>query len=93
MKDQAAVALGRKGGRAYADNHSATELSAAGANAVNARWAKYYREHPDKLQAKLDRAKRARSGRPLGSVASPRKTPRLRTQPSGTAGKRTTAKV
>lgn len=47
------------GGKARAAALSAEELSAAGSNAVNARWAKYYRLHPEKLKAKLAKGKRA----------------------------------
>jgi hypothetical protein len=49
--------LPSQGGKARAAALSAEELSAAGSKAVNARWAKYYREHPEKLKAKLAKKK------------------------------------
>jgi hypothetical protein len=56
--------LGRKGGHARAANLSEAELSAAGSKAVNARWEAYYKAHPDKLKAKLEReAGKAARGR------------------------------
>jgi hypothetical protein len=56
--------LGRKGGHARAANLSDVELSAAGSKAVNARWEAYYKAHPDKLKAKLEReASKAARGR------------------------------
>jgi len=54
-KNQAAVSLGRKGGQARATTHSAEALSKAGKAAVKARWDAYYKLHPDKLKAKLER--------------------------------------
>ena len=52
------------GGQARAAALSAEELSAAGSKAVNARWAAYYKAHPDKLKAKLEReASKAARGR------------------------------
>jgi hypothetical protein len=66
-KNQAAVSLGRKGGHARATAHSAEELSEAGRAAINARWDAYYKLHPDKLKAKLEREKKK---------ASPKKTAR-----------------
>lgn len=39
-KNQAAVSLGRKGGKAYVKNHSAHERKAAARRAAEARWAK-----------------------------------------------------
>lgn len=58
--------LGRAGGHARAANLSDAELSAAGAKAASARWAAYYKAHPDKLKAKLEReaSKAARGRRP-----------------------------
>ena len=56
--------MGRAGGNARAANLSDSELSAAGSKAVNARWAAYYKAHPDKLKAKLEReASKAARGR------------------------------
>lgn len=40
--------LGRKGGKARAANLGPKKLRAASRKAANARWEKYYREHPDK---------------------------------------------
>ena len=40
--------LGRKGGRARAAKLGPRKLSAASRKAANARWEKYYREHPEK---------------------------------------------
>jgi hypothetical protein len=56
MVDKAAARLGKKGGqnsRKYLDPEDATALAQ---KAVNARWAAYYAAHPEKLQAKLERA-------------------------------------
>ena len=50
------AAIGRRGGNARAANLSAEELSASASNAATARWATYYADHPDKLQAKLENA-------------------------------------
>jgi hypothetical protein len=47
--------MGRAGGNARAANLSDAELSAAGSKAVSARWEAYYKAHPDKLKAKLER--------------------------------------
>jgi hypothetical protein len=55
--------IGKKGGEARAANLSDAELSAAGSKAVKARWDAYYKLHPDKLKAKLEREKK-KSGRP-----------------------------
>ena len=52
--------LGRAGGHARAANLSPTELSDAGRKAVAARWDAYYRDHPEKLNAKLEREAKAR---------------------------------
>jgi hypothetical protein len=51
--------LPSQGGKARAAALSSEELSAAGSRAVNARWEKYYREHPEKLKAKM--AKKAKA--------------------------------
>jgi hypothetical protein len=53
--------LGRKGGHARAAALSDAELSAAGSKAIKARWDAYYKAHPEKLKAKLERA--AQKGR------------------------------
>ena len=50
--------LGRAGGHARAANLSEAELSAAGSKAIKARWDAYYKEHPEKLKAKLEREKK-----------------------------------
>ncbi len=50
---------GRKGGIATAANRTPEERAAAAAAAATARWAKYYREHPEKLKAKRARKKKA----------------------------------
>ncbi len=70
-KDAAAVELGRKGGEARAENLSDEELSAAGRKAITARWKKYYREHPEKLEAKKARLrKKRRKGGSQGRAAA-----------------------
>ncbi len=59
--------MGRAGGKARAEKLSADELSEQGRNAVQARWDRYYKAHPEKLKAKLEReAKRGteKRGRP-----------------------------
>lgn len=43
-KNPAAVALGRKGGQAYKDNHTAEERKKAAKLAARARWAKVKKE-------------------------------------------------
>lgn len=43
-------ALGRKGGHARAAAMSPGKLKSCAKKAAAARWAKYYREHPDKLR-------------------------------------------
>jgi len=66
-KNPAAVALGRRGGKAWAATLSPGELSEAGRKAINARWKAYYADHPEKLKAKLEREARkgkAKRGRP-----------------------------
>jgi hypothetical protein len=50
--------LGRAGGHARKLALSDEELSAQGSKAINARWAAYYKLHPDKLKAKLAREKK-----------------------------------
>jgi hypothetical protein len=66
--------IGSKGGTARAANLSAEELAEASRRASNARWEAYYAAHPEKLRAKLERAKK--SARPRGR---PRKTKAKRT--------------
>lgn len=58
--------LGRKGGLARAANLTDKELRAAGKAAAMARWAQYYRDHPDKL-----RARQVREARRTGKVGRP----------------------
>ncbi len=48
--------LGRAGGRATAANRTPAERKAASRMAIEARWEKYYKDHPEKLKAKLERA-------------------------------------
>jgi hypothetical protein len=55
--------LGRSGGKARAANLSAEEVSEAGRKAVQARWAAYYRMHPEKLKAKLAKGTAEKKGR------------------------------
>jgi len=55
----------RASGRARAAALSDEELSAAGSKAVNARWAKYYQAHPEKLKAKTGEGKEAQVKRVL----------------------------
>lgn len=52
--------IGRKGGKARAANLSSEELAAASRKAADARWAAYYKAHPEKLKAKLAKKKAAR---------------------------------
>jgi hypothetical protein len=63
------VEIGAKGGKARAERLSEEELSAASSLAANARWAAYYAQHPEKLQAKLEREAskgKRKPGRPPG---------------------------
>jgi hypothetical protein len=55
-------ALGRKGGLATAANRTRAERKAAATAAINARWEKYYKAHPEKLKEKLERKARKRRG-------------------------------
>ncbi len=50
--------LGRKGGQATAANRTEAERKAAAQKAIEARWEKYYSEHPEKLAAKMARQKK-----------------------------------
>lgn len=47
--------LGKRGGKARVAAMSPGELSEAGSNAAKARWEKYYRQHPEKLEEKKRR--------------------------------------
>jgi hypothetical protein len=61
------TAAGRLGGAARAANLSEEQRQEASRQAVKARWEKYYRDHPDKLKAKLEREskkRKAKRGRP-----------------------------
>jgi hypothetical protein len=76
MVDNAAVRLGRKGGRnsrKYLDPADATALAR---KAVHARWKAYYVAHPAKLKAKLEReAKKGQAKRaspPKKKTSQPR---------------------
>jgi hypothetical protein len=51
--------LPSQGGHARAKALGPEGLSAAGSHAVKARWDKYYRDHPEKLKAKLAKRKKA----------------------------------
>jgi hypothetical protein len=56
--------LGRKGGLARAESLTPAERTAGASHAAAARWEKYYKEHPERLKAKLEReAKAGRNGR------------------------------
>jgi hypothetical protein len=50
--------IGRKGGNARAANLSDEELSESASAAARARWAAYYKLHPDKLKTKMAKAKK-----------------------------------
>jgi hypothetical protein len=59
------VEIGSKGGRARAESLSTLELQESGRSAAKARWDAYYRLHPEKLQAKKERAaKKAKAAEP-----------------------------
>jgi hypothetical protein len=58
-KNAAAVELGKKGGRAWAASLSDDEMSQHAQKAIKARWDAYYKEHPEKLKAKLEKPKKA----------------------------------
>jgi hypothetical protein len=49
-KNPAAVSLGRKGGKAYAKNHSTEERKQAARRAAQARWEKAKQEAAKKLK-------------------------------------------
>jgi hypothetical protein len=48
-------ALGRAGGLATAENRTPEERQAAARKAIEARWAKYYNAHPEKLKTRRPR--------------------------------------
>jgi hypothetical protein len=54
-KNAAAVALGRRGGRAYAENTSADDRKDRARKAAEARWSKIKAEH-DQNMASIDRS-------------------------------------
>jgi len=58
--------IGRLGGLARVENLGPAGVSAWNRAAVNARWAKYYKEHPEKLKARQEREARrgSKRGRP-----------------------------
>jgi hypothetical protein len=49
--------LGRAGGKATAANRTPAERKQAARKAIRARWHAYYKAHPEKLKAKLERSK------------------------------------
>ena len=49
---------GRKGGAATAANRTPAERRDAARKATNARWDRYYKEHPEKLKTKRSGASR-----------------------------------
>jgi hypothetical protein len=55
--------MGRKGGLATAANRTPAERKAAAVAAIQARWAAYYQDHPEKLKAKLERQAKKRPKR------------------------------
>jgi hypothetical protein len=57
-KDPAAVALGRKGGKATAESLTKAERKESAKKAIEARWAAYYAANPDKLKSKKKAAKK-----------------------------------
>jgi len=61
-KNPAAVALGKRGGRASAKSRLAAmtdeDRTAIGKRMVEARWAKYRKEHPEKAKASESRRKK-----------------------------------
>jgi len=59
--------IGSLGGSARAANLSPEQRKAAAMKAINARWDAYYKAHPEKLKAKLEREARkgkVKRGRP-----------------------------
>ena len=68
-KDPAAQSLGRRGGKARAASLSPKELSEQARKAIDARWERYYRDHPEKLKER-----REREARKTGKVGRPRNT-------------------
>ena len=64
MTNRAAANLGRKGGRNSRINLDPGEAKALAQTAAKARWDAYYKAHPEKLKAKLERtAKGKRAGK------------------------------
>jgi hypothetical protein len=59
--------LGRKGGLATAANRTPAERKAASALAIRARWDAYFKAHPEKLKAKLEREAKKRRKRERGT--------------------------
>jgi len=53
--------LGRAGGHATAANRTPEERKAAARVAIEARWAAYYKLHPEKLKAKKAAAKKRKA--------------------------------
>ena len=51
--------IGKKGGDARAANLSPKARSASAKAASRARWDAYYKEHPEKLKAKLEKEKKS----------------------------------
>ncbi len=52
--------MGRAGGKATAANRTPGQRIAAAQKAIRARWEAYYKVHPEKLKAKLEREARER---------------------------------
>jgi hypothetical protein len=59
--------LGRKGGLATAANRTPAERKAAAVTAIRARWDAYFKAHPEKLKAKLEREAKKRRQRGRGA--------------------------
>jgi hypothetical protein len=67
MVDKAAAKLGRKGGKNSRKYLEPGEATALAQRAAKERWDAYYRAHPEKLKAKLEREARkgtTKRGRP-----------------------------
>lgn len=59
------VEIGAKGGAARAANLTEQQREDSARSAVEARWAKYYRENPEKLKARQEReARRKKASKP-----------------------------
>ena len=52
--------IGRMGGNARAANMSADERSTSASEAARSRWDAYYKQHPEKLKVKLEKAAKAK---------------------------------